>query len=137
MILITQNTICQITAALRQSQLSTGSNFLFQLINPETKDTFSTIVQDYSFDTFSYNTFYVPILTGSADPFSGSLYLPLPGFYSYSFYELTGSFTTSSAGLNLLEIGKAQVLPFATSSIVAFTSSNTPSAVFNPRDYNL
>jgi hypothetical protein len=137
MILLTQNTNNTVVVTLSENQQTIGSIFLLQVTNDTTKEVFSTIVKDISPDPLSYNTFYIPV-TASANPYSGSLNLPLAGFYSYKFFEGTGSTNpTSSLGLNLMEIGKVQLLPFSASTVTAFTSSNVPSKVFDPSQYGL
>jgi hypothetical protein len=143
MILLTQNTINQITVSVTENLqapvTSSGAYYLFQVVNDTNRQTYSTILQDVSDDRYSYNTFYLSVTTGSANYLSGSISLPLAGFYSYSFYEGTGSTNpTSSTGLTLLEIGKVQLLTSATqSALVSYTSSYDNIQVYNPAAYGL
>ena len=128
MILLQQNSLSQVTVSLTENQLSTGSLFLLQLTNDTSQEVFSAMVEDVSEDALSYNTFFIPVSSsGIAD--TGSFVLSLPGFYHYTFLE--------SGSNNILEIGKVQLLPSVSSSVTAFTSSYSPSAVFNPAQYGL
>lgn len=139
MILLQQGITNVITVSLTEKQVGDGSIYLLKLVNDTSKEQFYTVLQDVSDDRLSYNTFYLPVTTGSRiDSLSGSLSLPLPGFYSYSFYQGTGSVNpTASLGLLTVETGKAQLLPANSSSVIAYTSSYSPSPVYNPADYNL
>ena len=136
MIVLTQNTTNQVTATLQEKQISSGSIYLLQLVNDQSNERFYTIVIDESDSPLSYQTFFVSLVTGSADYSNSEVNLDLPGFYHYIFFEGTGSVSpTASIGLNILETGKALVIQNPTSSNSAFTSSYSPSAVFNPADY--
>ena len=136
MIVLTQNTTNQVTATLQEKQISSGSSYLLQLVNDQSKEQLYTVVYDESASPLSFQTFFINLVTGSASYLNSEINPDLPGFYHYSFFEGTGSGSpTSSLGLNVLESGKVLVIQNATSSIPAFTSSYSPSAVFNPADY--
>jgi hypothetical protein len=129
MILLQINQTSQVTVPLTENIYpGTGSVFVFQVNNDTSGEVFSTLVEDVSDDPLSYNTFYLTCTTGS-NTGSNQIHLPLPGFYHYSFYE--------SGSTNILHIGKVQLLPAVTASVVAFTSSYSPASVFNPSDYGI
>ena len=135
MILLRQNINNQVKVTLSEKKILETDNYLLQLTNDLSNEVFSLIVSDDSNSKLRYNSFCIPV-TASANPYSGSINLTLPGFYHYTFYEMpSGSNTTSSLGLNAVENGKMLLVNNVSESAVMFSGSYNPAPVFNPEDY--
>jgi hypothetical protein len=120
-----------IFVTLREMQCINTDKYLLELQNNTSRRFEYAVLTDISGNPSRFQQFVVTLVTASANPLSGSLNLPLEGFYSYTFYQLDPlNIVTGSAGLTPLEFGKALVISTVPTGSVYESSVNPTRYVY-------
>jgi hypothetical protein len=139
MIVIIQNCLNKVVATLFEECITgTTEVFLFEVINKTTNNYYYTVVNDVSTSPDRYQQFCVLETSGTTDPYTGQINLPLAGQYDYNFYE-NPNFNLTPTGLNKVESGKLLVVspPGTNSPPPAYQSNVNPNLqVYDATQYN-
>ena len=131
MLVLQKNTSNEIALSLFDSQIGSGSLFLFEFIHVET-NTGSYCLAQNSSSTTRFSQFFL-LETGSNNQYNAQIFFPYEGQYQYNVYEAISS-SLSPIGLNVFSLGK--VLVTGSGFIIpAYTGSTSIYGAYDSSQY--